>query len=86
MQIQNIRKGFEPLECKFEPFEQHSNTNSNHLKRILIIVMPIRTIRKEFKAFECKFKTFERDLNRWNAISNHSNSIPIQILTIQKGF
>ena len=37
MQILNIRKGFEAIECKFEQFEmdlKDSNANSNHSKGI----------------------------------------------------
>ena len=44
MQIYTIRKGFELLDCKFQPF-----------KRVRSIWMQILTIRKGFEAFECKF-------------------------------
>ena len=51
-------EGFEPLECKFEPFKQdskHSNANSNHWKGTLTIQMQIRTIPTRFETFKCKF-------------------------------
>ena len=33
MQIQTIRKGFEALKCKMEPFERHSNANFEPFER-----------------------------------------------------
>ena len=47
MQILTIRKGFEELECKFEPFEKdlkHSYENSNASNEIRSIRMQIQTI------------------------------------------
>ena len=55
---------------------KHLNANSNNLKGIRSIRMPIQTIRKGFEAFECKFQTFERD-------SKHSNQIQSIRMKIQ---
>ena len=60
----NIRKVFEAVETKFEPFKRdskHLNENSNGLKGIRSFQNRIRTIRKGFEAFETKFEQFERD-------------------------
>ena len=78
MQILTTRKGFEALECKFEPIEpdsKHSNANSNHSKGIRSIRTQIRTIQKRFEAIEFKFKAFEWDSKHSNANSNHSKGI-----------
>ena len=58
MQILTIRKVFEALESKYEPFERdskHSSANSNHSSQIRSIQMQILTIWKGFEAFKCEF-------------------------------
>ena len=91
MQIQNIRKGFEAIKCKFECFKRdlkQSNANSNVSKGIPSIWMQIQTIHKKFEAFEskfeplkmafeCKFVQFERDSKHLNWNSNHFKGIRI---------
>ena len=81
MQILTIRKVFEALKCKFEPFERdskHSNSNA-------------RTIRKGFEALKCKFNHSKRIIKHSNSNSNHSKGIrsirsfQMQIRAIRKG-
>ena len=86
-EIQTIRKGFEAFEFERDlkhskvngPFEKDSklsNPNSNHSKGIS-------------KHSNTNSKPFERDSKHSNSNSNHSKgirSIPMQILTIRKGF
>ena len=91
MQIRTIRKGLEPFEFKFEPFEiysKHWNANSNHSKGIRSIQiqirsirkgsirMQIRSIRKILEAFECKNSSHSKGIR----------SIQMQIQTIRKDF
>ena len=88
MQILAIRKGFEALECKFEPFERISNrlnAKYNISKGIRRIQIQNRTLETRFEAFKRKFSPFERNLKQSVANSNHSKgirSIQMQILFI----
>ena len=92
MQIRTIRKGFEAIQCKFEPFERDLkqwNGNSKDSKRIRIIRMQIWTTENgleafecKLKPFECKFEQFEWKFETFERDSKHFNSWPAEVVVI----
>ena len=85
MRISTIWMGFEPLDCKFEPFKRdskHSNGNSNHSNGIRNIQLQTWTTRMQVQAILTGFEPFEQV----RIIQKQIRTTHMQIRAIQTGF